>query len=167
MKKKEESLPNTSVVQALKKSELFKEARGDVLEFLATYGNIIRFQKGDEVLKEGEEGDTMYIIIDGDYEVVRGGKSLALMSQGDFFGEVALISDKKRNASVICKSDGSVLEIDRMLFKMVLEKDWVLRDIVYKKFQERVVEELKGKGKVIQEEKMTLFENLKKLCGLS
>ena len=167
MRKQEEQKPNKYVIEALKKNDLFKEAREDILEFLATYGNLIKFQRGDEVIREGEMGDTMYIIIEGEYEVMRGGKSIALISKGDFFGEVALISDKKRNASVICKSEGCVLELDRMLFKLVLERDKVLRDVVYEKFQERVIKELKGDEKVDKHEKMTLFKNLKRLCGLS
>ncbi len=167
MRKPEEQKPNKYVIEALKKNDLFKDAREDVLEFLATYGNLIKFQRGDEVIREGEMGDTMYIIIEGEYEVMRGGKSIALISKGDFFGEVALISDKKRNASVICKSEGCVLELDRMLFKLVLERDKVLRDVVYEKFQERVIKELKGDEKVDKHEKMTLFKNLKRLCGLS
>jgi len=57
------------------------------------------------------------------------------------------------------------LEIDRMFFKLVLEKDYVLRNEVYKKFKERVFKEVKKQKYSSRDEKIGLFENLKKLCG--
>ncbi len=153
------------VISALKENDLFREGREDVLDFMARYGNVLGFKEGDCVIKEGERGTTMYIIIDGDFDVIRDGQVLATLGKGDFFGEVALISDTKRNASVIARGDGRVLEIDRMLFQLVLERDRRLRDLVYEKFQERVQREIKGSTKMGREEKTTLFENLKRLCG--
>ena len=57
------------------------------------------------------------------------------------------------------------LEIDRMFFKLVLEKDYVLRTEVYKKFKEGVFKEVKKQRHSSRDEKIGLFENLKKLCG--
>ncbi len=165
MQEKKELPDRTEVISALKQNDLFKEGRVDVLDFMATYGNVVEFNEGDEVIREGERGTTMYIIINGKFDVVRGGKVLATLTKGDFFGEVALISDAKRNATIVAKEKGLVLEIDRMLFQLVLEKDKTLRNLVYEKFQERVYREIKTSKDMGKEEKRTLFENLKRLCG--
>ncbi len=153
------------IIEALRENDLFQEGREDVLEFMATYGNVLELNEGDEVIREGEYGNTMYIIISGTFEVVRKEQVLAVLGKGDFFGEVALLSDTRRNASVIARDRGKVLEIDRMLFQLVLEKDRVLRDLVYEKFQERVYREIRSQKGIDSQEKTTLFENLKRLCG--
>ncbi|WP_461834329.1 mechanosensitive ion channel domain-containing protein [Desulfothermus sp.] len=165
MKEQEPRQVDSRIFSVLKSNELLQNARKEVFEFLAMYGNLLKFHIGDKVINEGDVGDTMYIIISGEFEVRRQGKTVAKLKKGDFFGEVALISDQKRNATVVCTQDGDVLEIDRMLFKLVLEKDHILRNEVYKKFKERVVREVKKQKNSSREEKISLFENLKKLCG--
>ena len=165
MRKQKSTQVDSEVLSVLKANELFHNARNEVLKFLAMYANLLKFSLGDRVINEGDVGDTMYIIISGEFEVRRQDKVVAKLGVGDFFGEVALISDQKRNATVVCTQDGEVLEIDRMLFKLVLEKDYVLRNEVYKKFKERVFKEVKKQKHSSRDEKIGLFENLKKLCG--
>ncbi len=167
MQKKHAPIQRPEVISALKCNEIFKNSRIDILNFLATYGNVLYYNVGEEVVREGEVGNTMFIIVSGEFDVTRKGKMVAKLKEGDFFGEVALISDSRRNASVICINEGQVLEIDRMLFKLILEKDPVLKDVVYEKFHQRVIKEMKKQGKIDKKEKTSLFENLKRLCGLS
>lgn len=154
-------------IRALQHNEIFKDSRKDVLEFIAKFGNKLHYNNGDVVIKQGDIGDTMYIIISGSFEVIMGNKSVALLKSGDFFGEVALLTDLRRNATVVCRDTGEILEIDRMLFKLILEKDKKLRDIVYKKFSERMVKDITTQDKKDIDEKKTLFESLKRLCGFN
>ncbi|MCH7821290.1 MAG: cyclic nucleotide-binding domain-containing protein [Proteobacteria bacterium] len=94
----------------------------------------INFKKGDVVLKQGTEGDYFYVLTRGSGMVTRetplskDGIKLAELSVGDTFGEEALISDAKRNATVTMTSDGSVMRLGKEDFKKLLNEpmlDWV------------------------------------------
>ena len=94
----------------------------------------INYKSGDVILKQGSEGDYFYVLTRGDALVTRetplskDGIKLAALSVGDTFGEEALISDAKRNATVTMLSDGSVMRLGKEDFKTLLNEpmlDWV------------------------------------------
>jgi hypothetical protein len=76
------------------------------------------FQPGEIVVREGNPGDSMFIICDGDVSVMTKDKSgkevqLADLSEGDFFGEVSLLTGKPRTATIYAISYTEVLELKR------------------------------------------------------
>jgi len=94
----------------------------------------INYKSGDVVLKQGAEGDYFYVLTRGNCLVTRetplnkDGIKLAELNVGDTFGEEALISDAKRNATVTMTSDGSVMRLGKEDFKKLLNEpmlDWV------------------------------------------
>ncbi|MDH4049683.1 MAG: cyclic nucleotide-binding domain-containing protein [Gammaproteobacteria bacterium] len=94
----------------------------------------INYKSGDVVLKQGSEGDFFYVLTRGKCLVTRetplnkDGIKLAELSVGDTFGEEALISDAKRNATVTMLSDGSVMRLGKEDFKRLLNEpmlDWL------------------------------------------
>ena len=94
----------------------------------------INYKSGDVILKQGSEGDYFYVLTRGDALVTRetplskDGIKLAALSVGDTFGEEALISNAKRNATVTMLSDGSVMRLGKEDFKTLLNEpmlDWV------------------------------------------
>jgi len=94
----------------------------------------INYRTGDVILKQGSEGDYFYVLIRGSALVTREtplskeGIKLAELKVGDTFGEEALISDAKRNATVTMKSDGAVMRLGKDDFKKLLNEpmlDWV------------------------------------------
>jgi CRP-like cAMP-binding protein len=97
----------------------------------------INYKSGDVVLKQGAEGDYFYVLIRGKALVTRetplskDGIKLAELDVGDTFGEEALISDAKRNATVTMQTDGAVMRLGKEDFKKLLNEpmlDWVSRD---------------------------------------
>ncbi|MGA8206231.1 MAG: cyclic nucleotide-binding domain-containing protein [Woeseiaceae bacterium] len=97
----------------------------------------INYKKGDVVLKQGAEGDYFYVLTRGAATVTREtplskeGIKLAELNVGDTFGEEALISDAKRNATVTMASDGSVMRLGKDDFKKLLNEpmlDWVTQE---------------------------------------
>lgn len=78
-----------------------------------------RFADDEIVIREGERGESFFMIADGDVLVKRdiddddGGVTLAHLHRGSVFGEMALISDEPRQASVVAKGDVDVLEMRR------------------------------------------------------
>ena len=97
----------------------------------------INYRSGDVILKQGTEGDYFYVLTHGSAIVTRetplskDGIKLAELVVGDTFGEEALISDAKRNATVTMTSDGSVMRLGKDDFKKLLNEpmlDWVAYD---------------------------------------
>jgi CRP-like cAMP-binding protein len=94
----------------------------------------INYRSGDVILKQGSEGDYFYVLIRGSARVTREtplskeGIKLAELAVGDTFGEEALISDSKRNATVVMQSDGAVMRLGKDDFKKLLNEpmlDWL------------------------------------------
>ena len=94
----------------------------------------ISYKSGDVVVKQGAEGDYFYVLIRGKALVTRetplskDGIKLAELNVGDTFGEEALISDAKRNATVTMQTDGAVMRLGKEDFKKLLNEpmlDWV------------------------------------------
>ncbi len=97
----------------------------------------INHKSGEVVLKQGAEGDYFYVLTGGGALVTRetplskDGIKLAELAVGDTFGEEALISDAKRNATVTMVADGSVMRLGKDDFKTLLNEpmlDWVDAD---------------------------------------
>ena len=94
----------------------------------------INYKAGDVILKQGIEGDYFYVLTQGKCLVTRetplnkNGIRLAELNVGDTFGEEALISDAKRNATVTMTTPGSVMRLGKDDFKRLLNEpmlDWV------------------------------------------
>ena len=80
-------------------------------------------EKGEEIIKEGAKDDSLFIIISGRVKVVTSHKKhnveLAILEAGDFFGEVALLTKKKRTASIVAEETCSLLEMSRANFDVL------------------------------------------------
>lgn len=94
----------------------------------------INYKSGDVVVKQGSEGDFFYVLTSGKCLVTRetplnkDGIKLAELTVGDTFGEEALISDAKRNATITMTRDGSVMRLGKEDFKRLMNEpmlDWV------------------------------------------
>jgi len=94
----------------------------------------INYKAGDVVLKQGTEGDYFYVLTSGKCLVTRetplnkDGIKLAEIAVGDTFGEEALISDAKRNATVTMTTDGAIMRLGKEDFKRLLNEpmlDWI------------------------------------------
>ena len=94
----------------------------------------VNYKAGDVVLKQGEEGDYFYVITRGRCVVTREtplnkeGIRLAELEVGHTFGEEALISEAKRNATVVMETDGTLMRLKKEDFRTLLNEpmlEWV------------------------------------------
>lgn len=91
----------------------------------------VPYSAGDSVIRQGDEGDYFYIIREGTCSVTRlaSGKGwdvpLAELGAGDCFGEDALVSDGRRNATVTMLTDGALMRLSKQQFLEILKKQLV------------------------------------------
>jgi NADH dehydrogenase len=79
------------------------------------------FEPGEIIFREGDRGDWLYVVIEGEVEVIRtvpgkGDVTLRTLGPGECFGEVALVSDRARTATVRSRSSVNLLAVDRDAF---------------------------------------------------
>ena len=101
----------------------------------------LRAARGEVVVREGDDGDYYYVIEAGRFKVERliGGASVVLaeLKSGDSFGEEALVSEAKRNASITALSDGHLLRLRRQDFDDLLRQP-LLRSLHFDEAAEKV-----------------------------
>jgi len=116
-------LPAAHIEELLKRFQHVKTARGEV------------------VIREGDEGDFYYVIESGRFQVERlvGGAKMVLaeLKSGEAFGEEALVSEAKRNASVISLGEGELLRLGKQDFNALLREP-LLRRIAFDEAAEKV-----------------------------
>jgi CRP/FNR family transcriptional regulator, cyclic AMP receptor protein len=84
--------------------------------------NLAAFQKGDVIFKHGDQGSSMYAIIDGRVEIRKSDAAVADLGPADVFGEMALLDGKPRSATAIAASDCTVAAIDSARFAHLVQE---------------------------------------------
>lgn len=88
------------------------------------------YADGDEIVREGEIGRCMYVIQSGQVEVVRSVdgsfQRLAVLTEGDFFGEMALFGDAERSATVRAIGEARALKVDKRTLLRRIQEDPLL-----------------------------------------
>jgi CRP-like cAMP-binding protein len=81
------------------------------------------FAAGQFVFKAGDPGETMYIITEGEVEILDGsGTTLETAGPGSIVGELALIDDEPRSATVVAKIDCQLVAVDRRRFQYMVQE---------------------------------------------
>lgn len=106
---------------------LFSGASKEDLEKLATFAFTKSFGPGEVIIEEGRTGNGLYVIASGQVEVVKGlhtenPQHIANLGAGEFFGEIALLGEFPRLASVRTLEDTKCIGIDRWLFLAQIRK---------------------------------------------
>ena len=114
-------LGSNSKVDLIKGVPLFAAASKQELAEIASIADEIDLPEGKVLIQEGDTGREFFVLIDGTAEVGRGGKKVATIGPGDFFGEIALISKTPRNATITTTSPVRALVITDRAFRQLLD----------------------------------------------
>lgn len=101
----------------LKDVPFFSSLSKQELTTVAQQMEEIDIPEGKELVREGDFGQEFFLIVDGTAEVVRGGARIAERGPGEFFGEMALLGEERRTATVTARSPMRVLVMTRQSFR--------------------------------------------------
>ncbi len=113
-------------VELLRNIPMFARIEPSKLKLLAFTSERLTFQSGQDLCVQGADGDSAFIIIDGDADVIvdsqNGPITVAGMSKNDVVGEIAILCDVPRTATVRATSDLTALKISKdLFFRLVTE----------------------------------------------
>jgi CRP/FNR family transcriptional regulator, cyclic AMP receptor protein len=102
--------------------ELFSQLTRADLSTLAKLAVSRKFSAGDEIVKEGEQGVAFYIVASGRAEAYRGNLKLGSFGAGDYFGEMALLDNSLRSATIRATEDTECLMLTKWDFNAELNR---------------------------------------------
>ncbi len=105
------------MIEQLREINIFKIFSEEELKDLTSFVITETYKEGDIIFKDGEEGNSMYIIGEGEVEIKKQDKVLTLFTRGNAFGEMALFEDDQRSADAVSKSDTTLYRINNDDFK--------------------------------------------------
>ena len=92
------------------------------LSQVASIAEELDFKAGKELIREGGPGREFFILLEGSAAVTRGGKKLATRKAGDFFGEIALVADRPRMATVTTLEPTVALIVTETNFRRLVKQ---------------------------------------------
>jgi CRP-like cAMP-binding protein len=127
-------------VEALKRAPLFEGLSRKELVQLARVSEDLEVPPGKVLCKEGEIGQEFFVIVDGQVEVTRKGKRLATRVGGEFFGEIALLEETPRTATVKANTPLRFFVLTRKDFRHLVNQNPSVERKVLRALARRVVE---------------------------
>jgi CRP-like cAMP-binding protein len=118
----------------LRKVAIFRDLTDDELALVAEVCREETFTSGEYIFHEGEQGNRLYLIVDGEVRISRqvpgsGEEALAVLKPGALFGEMAVFERSERSTDAISNGGTTVLTITRAEFEILLDFN---REVAYK-----------------------------------
>jgi len=109
---------------ALAQVPLFAGMPPRFLKRLADKMDEQRFMEGATIVRQGEPGDTFYVLVEGEAKVKdANGRTLSRLIPGDFFGEISLMDGGPRTATVVAETNLTTLALSRKDFSALLQSE--------------------------------------------
>jgi len=126
-------------VELLKRVPLFSDLDRKELERVANSMKERIFGAGETVTAEGQSGVGFFVIADGEAKVTVGGQERRRLGPGDYFGEVALLNESSRTATITAESDLKCYGLTSWEFRPLVETHgtiaWKLLQVMSKSYQ--------------------------------
>ncbi len=127
-----------SKIELLKRVPLFGGLSKRGLNEIAKLADEIDLPAGKELIREGEPGRQFFVLLDGKAEVRRKGRRINILGPGDFFGEIALVTERPTTAAVTLAEPSNALVISRPAFRRLLLAEPAIQLQVLETLAERV-----------------------------
>ncbi|MCX6045746.1 MAG: cyclic nucleotide-binding domain-containing protein [Chloroflexi bacterium] len=111
---------------------LFAETPADILAEVANLLEEVNFKANETVFEQGEDGDALYIVVEGSVRVHRGGRTLTTLAAHSVFGEMAALDPEPRSATVTALEDVSLLRLGRVpLYQIMMNRAEIAAGIIH------------------------------------
>jgi CRP-like cAMP-binding protein len=117
------------------------------LELIEGIGEAVKYNPGECITSQGEEGNSMYLILEGNVRILRGGQLIAKLDRLRSFGEVSMLIHSRRMATVLADSPVRVLRISRENLERITREKPELAAQVYHLLAESLAQTLFDLGK--------------------
>ena len=114
-------MASNSKTEQLKGVQMFSSCTDKELAQIARACDELSVEAGATVVEEGAVGDDFYLVGSGQAEVTRGGRAVATLGPGQYFGELSLLDDAPRNATVTATTAMTLIRLQRREFSAVLD----------------------------------------------
>ena len=108
------------ITQQLAKVPLFSGLSQKELDAIVRASKEVDHRPGHVIAREGDRGIGFFLVLDGEAKVSRGGKGLAKLKAGDFFGEISLLDRGPRTATVTATTEIRLLGVTAWVFRGIL-----------------------------------------------
>ena len=135
------------IARSLPEIPLFSSLPVDELHMLIERMTLATHEDG-AIVREGDRGGALYVLVDGEARVVAGGHELARIAAGAFFGEVGLLTDEPRSATVEAVGRATTLEISRELFWDIARRSSEVLRTLLRFLRDRLLERLLGSSQL-------------------
>jgi serine/threonine protein phosphatase PrpC len=112
--------------EALAGMPLFSKLQERELLRVMQVADVLEFEPGQNVVREGDRGDELYIVVEGTLQILRGEQVLSEVGAGEHFGEMALIRSTPRSATVRAVERSELIALRRSDFFAILRKEYEL-----------------------------------------
>jgi CRP-like cAMP-binding protein len=127
-----------------RQTPLFSALDERALRALVEKVELRRFRPGERIIREGEEGESLFVIVEGEVIVYHEAPRLVLtrLFEGEFFGEIALLTHHPRSATVEAQDDVTLLELSRQVMGDLIEEHPEVLKVLLRFFRDRLVDSL-------------------------
>ncbi|MFC1810634.1 cyclic nucleotide-binding domain-containing protein [Patescibacteria group bacterium] len=140
------------ILSIINQVPLFKDLTPQSTELLSQKITLEYYPANHQIFRQGDAGDAMYIIKKGQVKIFQGNEDeaydqtvLSTLSDGSFFGEMALISEKERNANATTLTDCEIFVLKSDEFYKLINENPTLTEQIGKEFINRIKENMRNK----------------------
>lgn len=143
----EESTTKKPAKPSVPRTPLFSDLTTDELAYISERVNVLQFQPGSNLFKEGDPGNSLFIITHGEVNILSKNSNgevleIARLKDGDFFGELSFFSNSKRQTGAVANSETELLELTRETLNDVTNKYPRVKEVLLGFYKKRVVDKL-------------------------
>lgn len=146
-----------AIIAYIKPVELFIGLTEKDLDDIATIMETETFQEGELIITEGDEGNKdFYILVEGSVVAMietkkeEDGANIHVMKEGQIFGELSLVSDTPRSATIKATSEVKVLRMPKMFFDKLAEVNNHLGMVIYRNMAKTLAHRIKNTNKMLR-----------------
>jgi CRP/FNR family transcriptional regulator, cyclic AMP receptor protein len=129
-------------VELIRHVPLFSHCSRKELAQVASLADEVDLPEGKEIIRQGERGREFFVLLEGSADVIRDGRKIATLSDGDFAGEMALVSRRPRNATVKTTTPVRSLVVTDQAFRTLMKRS----DEIHLKVLEALAERIESTG---------------------